>query len=87
MNDSYLVSVVIPCYNVEKYLDACIESINGQTYNNLQIVIINDGFKDSTLSIIQKWAEKDCRIEYYDRDNVGIAETRNFGIDKERKVI
>lgn len=82
MNESYLVSVVIPCFNVENYLDACIESIIGQTYNNLQIVIINDGSKDSTPSIIQKWAEKDCRIEYYDRENVGIAETRNFGIDR-----
>ena len=59
MNNSYMVSVVIPCFNVEKYLDACIESIVEQTYNNMQIIIINDGSMDSTLSIIKKWAEKD----------------------------
>ena len=53
-----LVSIVIPCYNAEKYLDECIESICNQTYKNLEIILLNDGSKDSSKEILDKWAKK-----------------------------
>ena len=56
------VSVVIPCYNVEKYLHQCLDSVINQTLKDIEIICVNDGSKDSTLSIIQEYAEKDSRV-------------------------
>ena len=67
--EDVLVSVVIPCHNVEEYIEECIESIINQTYKNLQIILIDDGSKDSTFDIIKKWLMTDSRIEYYYQEN------------------
>lgn len=82
MNNNPLVSILSPCYNVEKYLPKCLDTIIGQTYSNLQIVLIDDGSKDGTWEIMQEYAAKDSRIEVYHQDNKGVATTRNNLLDK-----
>jgi len=79
MND--LISVVVPVYNVEKTLERCIESIQNQTYQNIEILLINDGSKDSSLKICEKYAKKDKRIHVFSKENGGLSSARNMGID------
>ena len=76
------VSILIPCYNVEAYLPQCLDSIIKQTYRNLQIVLVDDGSSDNTLSIAQEYASRDTRIEVYHQENQGVASTRNNLLDK-----
>lgn len=75
------VSVVIPCYNVEKYLHQCLDSVVNQSLRDLEIICVNDGSKDSTLSIIQEYAAKDARIKIIDKPNGGYGESMNRGFD------
>lgn len=75
--DKPLVSILIPVYNVEQYIRQCLDSVVTQTYRNLQIVLIDDGSKDNSLSICNSYAEKDNRIEVYHQENQGVAATRN----------
>lgn len=77
-----LVSILSPCYNVEQYLPQCIESIINQTYNNLQIVMIDDGSSDGTWNVLLNYAGKDSRIEVCRQENQGVASTRNNLLDK-----
>lgn len=79
--DSPKVSVVIPCYNVEKYLHQCLDSVVNQTLRELEIICVNDGSKDSTLSIIEEYAAKDSRIRIIDKPNGGYGESMNRGFD------
>ena len=82
MTDSPLVSILSPCYNVEKFLPQCLDSIINQTYSNLQIVLIDDGSKDDTWRVMPAYAGKDNRIEIYHQENQGVAATRNHLLDK-----
>ena len=82
MTHSPLVSLPSPCYNVAKFLPQCIDSIIAQTYRNLQIVLIDDGSKDDTWRVIQDYAGKDNRIEFYHQENQGVATTRNHLLEK-----
>ena len=75
------VSVVVPIYNVEKYVDKCIQSLVNQTYKNIEIVLIHDGGKDNSLSICRQWALKDNRIILIDQPNQGVSVSRNVGIN------
>jgi glycosyltransferase involved in cell wall biosynthesis len=76
-----MVSVLMPCYNAEQYLNAAIKSIVHQTYQNLHILLINDGSTDATLQICQQWAKKDNRIELIQNEsNLGLIKTLNKGI-------
>lgn len=75
-----LISIVIPCYNVEKYLTKCLESVVGQTYTNLEIICVIDGSPDNSLAICNKFAEKDKRIVIIEQDNQGLSGARNTGI-------
>ncbi len=75
------VSIVIPCYNVEKYIDKCLDSIVNQTYKDLEIICVDDGSKDSTAKIIKNYAKKDERVKYFSKKNEGVSAARNFGID------
>ena len=75
-----LVSIIVPVYNVEKYLDRCLTSIVNQTYNNLEIIIIDDGSTDSSSTKCDEWANKDSRVKVIHQENQGIACTRNTGI-------
>lgn len=80
--DKPLVSILSPCYNVAAFLPQCIDSIISQTYSNLQIVLIDDGSKDNTWSIMQSYSAKDSRIEIYHQENQGVAATRNHLLKK-----
>ncbi|MGV4415210.1 glycosyltransferase family 2 protein [Chryseobacterium sp. T1] len=76
-----LISVIVPVYNVEKYLEQCIQSILNQTYANFELILINDGSRDNSLSICQKYAQQDARIVLIDKENEGVSSARNIGID------
>ena len=75
------VSVVIPAYNVEKYIDYTIQSVVDQTYKNWEIIIINDGSKDNTGAKIEAWLDKDFDIKYFPIKNGGVSNARNIGIE------
>ena len=75
------VSVIVPVYNVEKYLSRCLDSIVLQSYQNLDIVLVNDGSTDNSLKICQDYAENDSRIRLIDQNNKGLSGARNTGID------
>lgn len=75
-----LVSVVVPIYKVEKYLPACLESIVGQTYSNLQIILVDDGSPDSCGQICEEWKQSDSRIEVIHKKNGGLSDARNRGV-------
>ena len=75
------VSVIIPIYNVEKYLSECLDSVVNQTYKNLEIILINDGSKNGSANICKEYAEKDSRIIFVDQENIGVSKSRNKGID------
>ena len=77
-----LISVVIPVYNVEEYLDRCIESVINQTYKNLEIIIVDVGSTDNSGNLCDKWANVDSRIKVYHKENAGLSSARNFGIKK-----
>lgn len=76
-----LVSIVVPIYNTERYLDRCIDSIVNQTYRNLEILLIDDGSPDRCPQMCDEWAKKDSRIYVIHKHNEGLAMARNTGID------
>lgn len=78
---SPLISVIVPVYNVEDYLDRCVESIVNQTYKNLEIILVDDGSTDSSGKKCDAWKAKDSRILVIHKENGGQAEARNFGLD------
>ena len=75
------ISVLVPCFNVEKYLRECLDSLCAQTMDNLEIICINDGSTDSTLAIIQNYAARDSRIIIIDKQNSGYGASMNRGLD------
>ncbi len=79
-----LISVVIPAYNAEQFLDETLESVLSQTYENWECIIVNDGSTDNTEEIAKKWCEKDTRFRYFYKENSGTSDTRNLGIKKAR---
>lgn len=80
MKKNKKISIIIPIYNGEKFLNRCLESIINQTYNNFEIIIINDGSTDRTQDIIEKYAKKDSRIITINKKNSGVSDSRNLGI-------
>lgn len=76
-----LVSIVLPIYNVEKYLDRCVESIINQTYKNLEIILVDDGALDDCPKKCEEWAKKDSRIKVIHKANAGLGYARNTGIE------
>jgi len=82
--DKPLVSIVVPAYNAEKYLDETVRSVVAQTYRNWELVIIDDGSTDGTATIAKLYAEKDKRITYYFQENQKMATARNSGIARAR---
>ncbi len=77
-----LISIVVPVYNVEKYLNKCIESIINQSYSNLEIILVDDGSKDSSGIMCDSYILKDKRIKVIHKENGGLSDARNVGIDK-----
>lgn len=80
-NENPLISVIVPVYNAENYLHLCIGSLLTQTHKNLEIILVNDGSKDSSLNICREYADKDKRIKVIDKPNTGVSDTRNIGIE------
>lgn len=82
--DFPLISVIIPVYNKQKYLGRCLDSLVSQTYENLEIIIVDDGSTDKSADLIQEYAERYKNIYYYYQVNQGAAAARNLGIEKAR---
>ena len=78
---SDLISVVVPVYKVEKYLDECVQSIVNQTHRNLEIILVDDGSPDRCPQLCDEWAEKDSRIRVIHQKNGGLSAARNAGLD------
>lgn len=76
------VSIIIPIYNGEKYIDECLQSVGRQDYKNIEILIINDGSTDSSLQRCQHWQKKDSKIIIFNNENHGVSYSRNFGVEK-----
>lgn len=76
------VSIIIPAYNAEKYLRPCLDSVCGQTYKNLEILIVNDGSTDATEKILAKYASEDLRIQIFNNENHGVSYSRNYAIER-----
>lgn len=80
-NNFPLISVIIPIYNVEEYISACIDSVLGQTYSNLEIILVDDGSPDNCGKICDDYAKKDSRIIVLHKKNGGLSDARNAGLD------
>ena len=75
-----LVSIVVPCYNVELFVKQCIDSIKNQTYKNIEVLMIDDGAKDNTAKVIKDNIKDDSRFKYYKKKNGGLSDARNYGL-------
>ena len=76
-----MISIIVPVYNSEKYIDRCLDSILNQTYKDLEIVLVNDGSNDQSLKILENYALRDTRIKVVNQENKGVAAARNTGLD------
>ena len=84
MNNNYLVSVIVPIYNVQDYIGRCIESILRQSFQNLEILLVNDGSIDNSRQICEAYANKDKRIKIIDKEKGGLSDPRYLGIKSTR---
>lgn len=80
--DKPLISVIVPVYGVEEYLDDCMESLTHQTYTNMEFILIDDGSKDRSPEICDEWSRKDQRVRVFHTENHGVSHARNLGLDK-----
>lgn len=81
MNKQMLISIIVPIYNAEKFLERCVDSIINQTYKNLEILLIDDGSTDNSGKICEKYKKKDERISVVHKENGGVSNTRNIGLN------
>ena len=81
MNTKPLISIIIPVYNAEKYLTACIDSVLAQTYSNIEVILVNDGSKDSSGKICDTYKYQDTRTKVIHLENGGVSRARNIGIN------
>ena len=79
-----LVSIIVPVYNAEAYLERCVRSILQQTYENIELILVNDGSTDNSLAACQQFAAEDARVIVIDKPNGGVSDSRNCGIAKAR---
>ena len=77
-----LISIIVPVYNVEKYLKKCVDSIVNQTYKNLEIILVDDGATDNSGKICDELVELDNRIKVYHKKNGGLSDARNYGVER-----
>ena len=75
-------SIIIPVYNVEPYLEKCLDSVTNQTYKNFEVIIVNDSSPDNSQKIIDKYVKKDKRFKGYIKENGGVSSVRNYGLQK-----
>lgn len=76
-----LISIIIPSYNQAQYLDECLQSVLSQSYENWECIIVNDGSTDNSEEIIEKWLSNDKRFKYLYKENSGVCDTKNMGIE------
>ena len=76
-----LISIIVPIYNVEKYLRQCLDSIMNQTYRNCECLLIHDGSSDNSEDICREYVSKDSRFRYFEKENGGVSSARNLGIE------
>lgn len=76
-----LISIIVPVYNTEQYLRRCIDSVLAQTYKDFELLLIDDGSKDSSGVICDEYAAKDARLRVFHKENGGVSDTRNYGLD------
>lgn len=74
------ISVIIPVYNVEKYLGECLGSVAGQTFTDYELILVDDGSTDSSPAIMQRYALSDVRIHIVSQSNKGVSAARNYGL-------
>ena len=79
--ENELISIIIPVYNCEEYLEICIKSVLNQTYDKFELILINDGSKDSSGEICKKYSNIDKRVIYINQNNIGVSRTRQKGIN------
>ena len=77
------ISVIVPIYKVENYINRCIDSILNQTYKNIEVILVDDGSPDNCGSIVDNYKVKDSRVISLHKENGGLSSARNAGIDKE----
>ena len=82
MYEDELISIIVPIYNIEEYISKCIDSLIRQTYTNIEILLIDDGSTDQSGVIADEYAKIDSRIIVYHKENGGLSDARNFGIDR-----
>lgn len=80
LNDRPKVSIIVPIYNAENYLEKCVKSVLAQSYGYIEIILVNDGSKDRSWEICKKIQAKDCRVKIYNKVNGGVSSARNLGI-------
>lgn len=80
MNRECLISIIVPIYNAEKYLESCLNSIFKQTYKDFEVLLVDDGSQDASKEICMEFVKKDKRFKYYFKNNGGLSSARNFGI-------
>ena len=77
-----LISIIVPIYDIEDCLPRCIESLMAQTYENIEILLINDGSSDNSGAICEAYTQRDPRVKYFYKPNGGLSSARNFGLDQ-----
>ena len=76
-----MISIIVPVYNTEKYLHRCIDSVLAQTYQDFELLLIDDGSKDSSGAICDEYAAQDTRVRVFHKENGGVSSARNVGLD------
>lgn len=77
-----IISIIVPIYNAESYLKSCLDSVLSQTFNNFEVLMVNDGSTDNSATICQAYAERDSRFRYFEKENGGLSDARNYGLDR-----
>lgn len=79
-----LISVIVPVYNVEPFISNCLDSLSKQIYQNFEVLLVNDGSTDNSGAICREYADRDSRFYYFEKENGGLSDARNFGIERSK---